>query len=51
MTFLTGTGGSPYGPGHVAGDDNQRQIDAQEAAICRALGRRLAVVGLKLQQA
>jgi NAD(P)H dehydrogenase (quinone) len=48
--FSTQGGGSPYGPGHVAGDDNQRQIDEQEAAICRALGRRLAVIGLKLQQ-
>src|SRR4029434_11251945 len=47
--FTTQGGGSPYGPGHVAGDNNQRQIDAQEAAICRALGRRLAVIGLKLQ--
>jgi NAD(P)H dehydrogenase (quinone) len=49
--FTTQGGGSPYGPGHVAGDDNRRPIDEQEAAICRALGRRLAVVGLKLQQA
>src|SRR5512145_531039 len=47
--FTTQGGGSPYGPGHVAGDNNQRPIDAQEAAICRALGRRLAVIGLKLQ--
>jgi len=48
--FTTQGGGSPYGPAHMAGDDNKRQIDEQEAAICRALGRRLAVVGLKLQQ-
>lgn len=47
--FTTQGGGSPYGPGHVAGDNNQRPIDEQEAAICRALGRRLAVIGLKLQ--
>src|SRR5262247_1491927 len=47
--FTTQGGGSPYGPGHVAGDENKRQIDEQEAAICRALGRRLAGVGLKLQ--
>jgi NAD(P)H dehydrogenase (quinone) len=46
--FTTQGGGSPYGPGHVAGPDNQRPIDPQEAAICRALGRRLANVGLKL---
>jgi NAD(P)H dehydrogenase (quinone) len=46
--FTTSGGGSPYGPGHVAGGDNGREIDDQEAAICRALGRRLAEVGLKV---
>jgi len=46
--FTTQGGGSPYGPGHVAGPDNQRPIDPQEAAICRALGKRLAEVELKL---
>src|SRR5919109_3809624 len=43
--FTTQGGGSPYGPGHVAGGDKQRAIDEQEAAICRALGRRLADLG------
>jgi NAD(P)H dehydrogenase (quinone) len=47
--FTTQGGGSPYGPGHVAGPDAKREIDPQEAAICRALGRRLAQVGLRLQ--
>jgi NAD(P)H dehydrogenase (quinone) len=47
--FTTQGGGSPYGPGHVAGPDNRREIDPQEAAICRALGRRLAETGLRLQ--
>ena len=28
--FTTQGGGSPYGPGHVAGGDNKRQIDEQE---------------------
>jgi NAD(P)H dehydrogenase (quinone) len=46
--FATQGGGSPYGPGHVAGGDNRREIDPQEAAICRALGHRLAEVGLRL---
>jgi NAD(P)H dehydrogenase (quinone) len=46
--FTTQGGGSPYGPGHVAGTDAQRAIDDDEAAICRALGRRLAEIGLKL---
>jgi NAD(P)H dehydrogenase (quinone) len=48
--FTTQGGGSPYGPGHVAGGDNKREIDPQEAAICRALGRRLAEIGLRLQK-
>jgi NAD(P)H dehydrogenase (quinone) len=47
--FVTKGGGSPYGPGHVAGGDSLRDIDPQEAAICRALGRRLANIGLRLQ--
>ena len=48
--FTTQGGGSPYGPGHVAGGDNRREIDPQEAAICRALGRRLAQIGSRLQK-
>src|SRR5262247_1860108 len=48
--FTTQGGGSPYGPGHVAGGDNQRDIDPQEAAICRALGWRLARIGSRLQK-
>jgi NAD(P)H dehydrogenase (quinone) len=48
--FTTQGGGSPYGPGHLAGGDNQRPIDEQEAVICRALGKRLAEIGLKLRK-
>src|SRR3972149_817733 len=40
--FTTKGGGSPYGPGHVAGGDSKREIDLQESVLCRALGRRLA---------
>ncbi|MDN5851071.1 MAG: NAD(P)H:quinone oxidoreductase [Nitrococcus sp.] len=46
--FTTATGGSPYGPGHVAGGDNKNPIDEHEAAICRALGRRVAKIGVRL---
>lgn len=48
--FSTQGGGSPYGPGHIAGLDSKREIDPQEAVICRAFGRRLAEVGLRLQK-
>ncbi len=47
--FTTKGGGSPYGPGHIAGPDGQRGIDDEEAAICRAFGRRLAQIGLRQQ--
>lgn len=45
--FLTRGGGAPYGPGHVAGPDNTREIDENEANICRYFGKRLAETGLK----
>ena len=45
--FLTKGGGAPYGPGHVAGADNTREIDGNEANICRYFGKRLAETGLK----
>ena len=48
--FTTQGGGSPYGPGHVAGADNTRAITPEETVICRALGRRLAMVGQRLRQ-
>jgi NAD(P)H dehydrogenase (quinone) len=46
--FTTTSGGSPYGPGHVAGGDNFNEISLEEAAICRAFGQRLAEVGKQL---
>lgn len=48
--YLTQGGGSPYGPGHVAGADNARGIDEHEANICRVFGKRLAETGLKLNR-
>jgi len=47
--FTTTSGGSPYGPGHVAGGDAQRDVDDTEKAVCRALGKRVAEVALKLR--
>ncbi len=47
--FTTKGGGSPYGPGHIAGGNNDRAVDDEESAICRALGKRLATIGMKLQ--
>ena len=39
---LTQTGGTPYGPTHVAGTDNQLPISEHEKALAIALGARLA---------
>ncbi|MES3040628.1 MAG: NAD(P)H:quinone oxidoreductase [Pseudomonadota bacterium] len=38
----TRTGGTPYGASHWAGGDGQQAISPDEAALCQALGRRVA---------
>jgi len=38
----TSSGGTPYGPSHLAGSDGNSKLDDIEIALCRALGRRLA---------
>lgn len=45
----TQTGGTPYGPTHVSGED-QRPVDSTEQALCIAQGKRLAELALKLGQ-
>lgn len=47
--YLTKGGGSPYGPGHVAEAENKREIDENEANICKAFGRRLTEITKKLK--
>ena len=44
------SGGTPYGASHWAGPDNQRSLDDQEAALCRALGRRVARIAVERGQ-
>lgn len=44
----TATGGTPYGPSHVAGPRSDRPLSGHETALCRALGKRLAATALKL---
>ncbi len=44
----TTAGGTPYGPSHWAGVNSDRAIDEVEAELCRALGRRVAEVAVKL---
>lgn len=41
-------GGTPYGPSHVAGRNADRPVDETEATICRALGKRVTEIAVKL---
>ncbi|MEM1263294.1 MAG: NAD(P)H:quinone oxidoreductase [Pseudomonadota bacterium] len=47
----TTTGGTPYGPSHVASQDAGNTISPDERAIARALGNRLATLALRLHDA
>jgi len=40
--MTTRSGGTPYGASHWAGADNSLALDEGEAALCRALGARVA---------
>ena len=44
----TRSGGTPYGASHVAGAKDDPQLTDDEAALARALGRRIALLALKL---
>lgn len=44
----TRSGGTPYGASHVSGNDDDPQPSDDEAALARALGRRLATIAAKL---
>ena len=38
----TRAGGTPYGPSHLAGIDNDLALTDEESVLCRALGQRVA---------
>lgn len=44
----TTSGGTPYGPSHVAGPASDKPITDEEKKLCIALGKRLAETSLKL---
>lgn len=46
----TRTGGTPYGPSHLAGADSDLPLDEIEKSLCRALGRRIATSAQALAQ-
>lgn len=48
--LATASGGTPYGPSHVAGADSDRALSGDEHTLCRALGRRIATAAVDLQR-
>ena len=44
----TESGGTPYGASHTAGTDSNLPITDTEAELCRALGKRIAALSLRL---
>jgi len=44
----TKSGGTPYGPTHVAGPDNSNQLDPIEKNLCIAQGKRLGELARRL---
>lgn len=42
--LTTSTGGTPYGPTHVAGEKSDLALSDEEKALCMALGKRLAML-------
>ena len=44
----TQAGGTPYGPSHVAGINNDQPVTEIERQLCQALGRRLALTAASL---
>jgi len=45
----TRSGGTPYGPSHLAGQDSDRPLDDDERRLCRVLGRRVAETAERLK--
>jgi NAD(P)H dehydrogenase (quinone) len=46
----TTSGGTPYGPSHLAGGESNQPLTEEENRLCQALGRRLAGVALALER-
>lgn len=44
----TRSGGTPYGASHLAGADSDRALDDDERRLCRAQGRRVAELAVRL---
>ncbi|AKH20308.1 NAD(P)H:quinone oxidoreductase [Sedimenticola thiotaurini] len=44
----TTTGGTPYGPSHLAGVDSKLPLSDDEKQLCQAMGKRVASIARKL---
>ncbi|WP_198263783.1 NAD(P)H:quinone oxidoreductase [sulfur-oxidizing endosymbiont of Gigantopelta aegis] len=47
--IATTTGGTPYGPSHLAGKESNMPISQDEKNLCIALGQRVADIAMKLK--
>jgi NAD(P)H dehydrogenase (quinone) len=46
--FTTKSGGTPYGPSHLAGEKSNLPLTSEEERICHALGKRIATLSNQL---
>ena len=46
----TTSGGTPYGPSHLAGGESNQPLTEEEKRLCQAIGRRLAGAALALER-
>lgn len=46
----TRSGGTPYGPSHLAGPESNLPVTEEERRLCQALGKRLAETAAKLSR-
>lgn len=46
--FTTSRGGTPYGPSHFSGTNNDLPLTQEEKNLCRAFGKRIAEIAVKL---
>ncbi len=51
LLSTTKSGGTPYGASHVAGGSDDPQLSDEEAALARALGRRVAALAARIGSA
>lgn len=48
--LTTQSGGTPYGPTHLAGSESKNPLTEEEKRLCKALGKRMALIAEKLMK-